>query len=135
MVIDVIDGSDFMFLGRMPRRRKRRKEVKEEIDSVNSLIATLKAAGGDPIIVHGMSNALGYVVDRIIDRARSYGIISLLCFHGHGAPGVMSIAGAYGPDMSAHLADLGRRRRRMGRRILAELTGLVLEVNKGKRNG
>lgn len=149
MVIDVIDGSDLRFLGSrprlpkrrkkvlavnpdtgrkeeivlgpLPRRPKRRREVKEEIDSVWSLIAELKEAGGDPIIVYGMSNALGYVVDRVIERAHSHGMLSLLRFHGHGAPGGMSIAGAYYRDMSAHLADLGPKKRRIARRILADL--------------
>ena len=122
MVIDVVDGSELRWIGgQLPKNRKRRKGIVSEIESVQGLLATLKNAGGHPIIVYGMSNALSYVVDQIINRAQSFGTITLLRFHGHGAPGIMSIAGSCGPDMSKHLADIGAKRRRMTRRILSEL--------------
>lgn len=100
MVIDIADGTD--------------------PSVISSEVADLRASGGDPIIVYGMSNALGHVVDRIKQRAGGYGMITILRFFGHGAPGIMGIAGGSGPDMSRHLADLGGARRRRTVRSRAE---------------
>lgn len=114
MIIDVLDGAD---LGRRSKRKKILKE-KEELDD---WITSVKKAGINPIVVHGMSNALGYVVDRIIERARSHGTITLLRFHGHGAPGLMGVAGGKWTEMSRHLSDFGPYRKRRARRTLGEL--------------
>lgn len=114
MVIDVLDGAD---LG----RRSMRKKVVNEKKELTDWITGVKKAGIDPIIVYGTSNAIGHVVERIIDRARAHRTITLLRFHGHGAPGEMGIAGGKWTSASQHLSDFGPRRRRLARRTLSEL--------------
>lgn len=114
MIIDVLDGGD---LGRPGRRRKVREEQKE----LRSWITNVRNAGGDPIVVHGMSNAIQYVVDRVIERAGRYGTISVLRFHGHGLPGEMGITGGMFQDQSRHLSDLGKHRRWAAGAILRQL--------------
>ena len=154
MVIDVVDGSILRFIGRKLRIPREQKNVQEDIRSTQRLINALEKGAGDdglscfpspPIVVYGMSNAIGFVVDKIKVRAGSYGMIDLLRFHGHGAPGMMGIAGNYGADMSRHLADLGPRRKRLAGRTLAELRAYFspfgrvelhgCEVGKGKTGG
>lgn len=103
MIIDVLNGSD-------PGRTGKGPKVTEERKELSGWISNVRSAGGDPIIVHGMSNAIQYVVDLIIDRAGRYNTISVLRFHGHGAPDVMGIAGGMWQDRSRHLSDLGNRR-------------------------
>lgn len=114
MIIDVLDAGDLGRPGKGPKVLSEQKELK-------SWIANVRKAGGDPIVVHGMSNAIQYVVDRVIGRAIGYGTISLLRFHGHGAPGIMGIAGGMWQDRSRHLSDLGSRRRLAAGAILREL--------------
>jgi hypothetical protein len=114
MIIDVLDGGDLGRPGKGPK-------VQEEQKEVRSWITNVRKAGGDPIVVHGMSNAIQYVVDRVIERAGRYGTISALRFHGHGAPGVMGVAGGMWQDQSRHLSDLGNRRRLAAGAILREL--------------
>lgn len=120
MIIDVIDAAD---LGRRwkGKSRKFREELREEKQDLRSWIKGVKEAGGDPIVVYGMSNALAFVVDEVIGRAGLYGSIELLRFHGHGAPGLMGIAGGKWSEMSRHVSDFGPRRRRLAGRTLAEL--------------
>jgi hypothetical protein len=101
MIIDVIGGSDR--------------------DSIRNEVTQLKAAGGDPIIVNGMSNAVGQVAKRIIERAGSHGVITLLRFHGQLALGIVATADGREPDRITRLANLLGRGRTGAQRALASL--------------
>jgi hypothetical protein len=105
MIIDVLGGSD-----RDPTRNQ---------------VTQLKAAGGDPIIVNGVSNAVGQMSKRIIERAGSHSVITLLRFHGQLALGIGATAGGREADRNTRLANLlGRilgRRRSGAQRALAAL--------------
>jgi len=48
------------------------------------------------IATSGMSGGVGQVVDDILERRRALGPIALLRFFGHGAPGLMGVAGGTG---------------------------------------
>lgn len=61
-------------------------------------IIAVKAAGGFPIVIYGMSGAVSQVVQEIISRAIGHRQITLLRFHGHGAPGMMN----FGAGTEAH---------------------------------
>ncbi len=49
----------------------------------------IRKAGGNPIVVGGMSNGIEHTVNAIMRQANN---IFLLRFHGHGAPGVAAIS-------------------------------------------
>ncbi len=55
-------------------------------------VETIRNIGGKPIVMRGMCGAVEQVVHEIISRAALPGMIELLRFHGHGAPGMMNIA-------------------------------------------
>jgi hypothetical protein len=61
-------------------------------------VATIKAAGGDPIVMVGMCGAVADAVGQIIRKAKRPRQITLLRFHGHGAPGMMNIAAGTEPQ-------------------------------------
>ena len=101
MIIDVIGGSD-----RGPTRNE---------------VTQLKAAGGDPIIVNGMPNAVGQLAKRIIERAGSHGMITLRRFHGELALGIAGSASGRERERSTRLTNLLGRRRTGAQRALAAL--------------
>jgi hypothetical protein len=72
MIIDVVDGTDPQL--------------------VNGEVADIREAGGDPIVMYGMSNAVASMVDQVILRAGATGTIDLLRLHGHGSAGSMYVA-------------------------------------------
>lgn len=70
--IDVVDGTD---------------------PSLVSLEASdIRNAGGDPIIVFGMSNGIDFVMSQIAAKARP-GKVALLRIHGHGNRGLQNVTG------------------------------------------
>lgn len=70
--IDVVDGTD---------------------PSLVALEATdIRAAGGNPIVVFGMSNGIEFVTNQIVARGRTRNVM-LLRFHGHGNRGLQNVTG------------------------------------------
>jgi len=55
-------------------------------------VSAIKQGGGNPLVMYGMSAAVEHMVNQVKIRAVRHGSISLLRFHGHGAPGMMNIA-------------------------------------------
>ena len=55
--------------------------------------ADIVAAGGDPIVVFGMSGGVDFVMNQIAGRARGPESIALLRFHGHGNRGQQNLTG------------------------------------------
>lgn len=55
--------------------------------------ADIRAAGGNPIVVYGMSGGVDYVMQNIAGRARGRGSIALLRIHGHGNRGMQNVTG------------------------------------------
>jgi hypothetical protein len=70
--IDVVDGTDPSL--------------------VNLEAADIRAAGGDPIVVFGMSNGIEFVTNQIVARGRRENVM-LLRFHGHGNRGLQNVTG------------------------------------------
>lgn len=70
--IDVVDGTDPSL--------------------VNLEASDIRAAGGDPIVVFGMSNGIEFVTRQIVARGRP-GNVMLLRFHGHGNQGLQNVTG------------------------------------------
>jgi peptidoglycan hydrolase-like protein with peptidoglycan-binding domain len=67
------------------------------VDGTDSSLVTLEAAdirsaGGDPIVVFGMSNGIEFVTREIVARGRP-GNVMLLRFHGHGNRGLQNVTG------------------------------------------
>jgi hypothetical protein len=54
--------------------------------------ADVRAAGGDPIVVFGMSNGIEFVTQQILARGRAQNVM-LLRFHGHGNRGLQNVTG------------------------------------------
>lgn len=54
--------------------------------------ADIRRAGGDPIVVFGMSNGVQFVTDQIVSRGRRNNVM-LLRFHGHGGRGTQNTTG------------------------------------------
>jgi hypothetical protein len=70
--IDVVDGTD---------------------PSLIALEASdIRAAGGDPIVIFGMSNGIVFMTDQIVRRGRTANVM-LLRFHGHGGKGTQNVTG------------------------------------------
>lgn len=83
--IDVVDGTD---------------------PALIALEATdIRTAGGDPIVMSGMSNGVSVAMDLIVTRAKALGSVALLRFHGHGGHGVMGVSSGEG-DGIPHLSDI-----------------------------
>lgn len=53
----------------------------------------IRNAGGDPIVVYGMSNGVDYVMSQIAMRARGSNSVALLRIHGHGNRGMQNMTG------------------------------------------
>lgn len=66
----------------------------------------LTRAGGDPIIMHGMSNAVMQAMDEVCNRAGGSGGVAMVRFYSHGGPGMQNVAsGADGGNMG-HLSGI-----------------------------
>jgi peptidoglycan hydrolase-like protein with peptidoglycan-binding domain len=84
--IDVVDGTD---------------------PSLIELEATdIRNAGGDPIVLHGMSNGVAVAMNMIATRAKGAGTVALLRFHGHGGPGGQNVSAGDSADGAAHMAAI-----------------------------
>jgi peptidoglycan hydrolase-like protein with peptidoglycan-binding domain len=71
--IDVVDGTD---------------------PSLVAMEATdIRNAGGDPIVVYGMSNGVEFVMQQIAAKAVGPKRVALLRFHGHGNKGMQNVTG------------------------------------------
>lgn len=78
------------------------------VDGTDSSLVTLEAtdirrAGGDPIVVFGMSNGLEFVMRQIAQRGRRNNVM-LLRIHGHGNRGLQNVTGGQingAPHMAA----------------------------------
>lgn len=71
--IDVVDGTDSALV---------------EMEA-----ADIRTAGGDPIVVYGMSNGVEYVMGRIRAAAGGAQSVALLRIHEHGARGTQNVTG------------------------------------------
>jgi hypothetical protein len=65
----------------------------------------IRAAGGNPVILRGMSNGVGQAV---VDIQRQYpsGSIAILRFHSHGEAGDMNVSAGTGGDSAADLSGI-----------------------------
>ena len=63
----------------------------------------IRRAGGNPIVIGGMSGGVEQAVNEIL-RAAAPGTVFLLRFHGHGAPGVAGISFGQGVPGEHHAA-------------------------------
>ncbi|MBK9167619.1 MAG: peptidoglycan-binding protein [Bryobacterales bacterium] len=72
-IIDVVDGTDPSL--------------------VNLEANDIRAAGGDPIVVFGMSNGVAVVMGEIVARAGGPNTVALLRIHGHGGKGIQNVTG------------------------------------------
>jgi len=102
--IDVVDGTD---------------------PSLVALEASdIRSAGGDPIVVYGMSNGVQYIMGQILARAR-HGRVALLRFHGHGNRGMQNVTGGeiYG---APHLAGISNDNFSQIAGTLAGISGIFL---------
>jgi peptidoglycan hydrolase-like protein with peptidoglycan-binding domain len=80
----------------------------------------IRRAGGNPIVIGGMSNGVEQAVNDIVSAHRN---LFLLRFHGHGAPGTASISSGHGeldPGM-IHRADITLSNLAVIRPIVARL--------------
>jgi hypothetical protein len=74
-------------------------------DLLTGEVADIRAAGGTPIILGGMSNGVGQAISDV--RARyPAGAIAILRFHSHGAPGDMNVSAGTGGDSRADLSGI-----------------------------
>jgi peptidoglycan hydrolase-like protein with peptidoglycan-binding domain len=64
----------------------------------------IRSAGGNPIVVFGMSNGIEFVSRQIVARGRP-GNVMLLRFHGHGNRGLQNVTGGT-IDGAPHLAAI-----------------------------
>lgn len=67
-------------------------------------VADIRAAGGEPIIIGGMSNGVEQAVTNILQATRT-GKVFLLRFHGHGAPGVAGVSDGRG-ELGDHMSSI-----------------------------
>lgn len=65
-------------------------DVTEESDRHEE--KAIRASGGRPIVMYGMSGGVEHMVQQVSMRAGLAGQISLLRFHGHGGPGMMNVS-------------------------------------------
>jgi hypothetical protein len=65
----------------------------------------IRRAGGDPLLIGGMSNG-GEQAVMDITRAASAGSIFLLRFHGHGAPGLAGVSDGQGGIAGEHFSSI-----------------------------
>jgi hypothetical protein len=68
-------------------------------------VADIRAAGGRPIILGGMSNGVGQAITDVRSRYLA-GATAILRFHSHGAPGDMNVSAGTGGDSRADLSGI-----------------------------
>lgn len=124
--------ADDGIVGRMTWDRLMQTTNAQTIDVVDgtdpSLVALeasdIRNAGGDPIVVYGMSNGVQYVMGQILMKARA-GRVALLRFHGHGNRGMQNVTGGeiYG---APHLAGISNDNFSQIAGTLARISGIFL---------
>lgn len=80
----------------------------------------IRRAGGQPLLIGGMSNGVEQIV-RDIRRAAPRGRVFLLRFHGHGAPGAAGISDGHGGLAGEHLSSLHSRNWNRVRDVIRQL--------------
>lgn len=86
-------------------------------------VSDIRRAGGNPIVIGGMSNGVEQAVTEILRAGRG---VFLLRFHGHGARGAAGISSGHGdldPSM-IHRSDIALHNLRELRPVLSRLRGL-----------
>lgn len=66
--------------------------------------ADIRRAGGNPIVIGGMSNGVEQAVTEVLRVARQ-GKVFILRFHGHGAPGVAGVSDGHG-ELGDHASSI-----------------------------
>lgn len=84
--------------------------------------ADIRAAGGNPIILYGMSNGVGQAALEVQLRSRSPGKVAILRFHSHGAPGDMNVSAGTGGDSKADLSGISHDNLALAAPALRSLT-------------
>jgi hypothetical protein len=82
--------------------------------------ADIRAAGGTPIILHGMSNGIGQAVSDL-RSTHTAGSVAILRFHSHGAPGDMNVSAGTGGDSRADLSGISHDNLNLIRPQLSQL--------------
>jgi hypothetical protein len=94
-IIDCVDVFDSFQREELLRANKR-KEADAMSDSYDTEVADIRAVGGNPLVIGGMSNGVEQAITLIRNEASE---TFLLRFHGHGYPGSAGIAaGSGGPN-------------------------------------
>jgi hypothetical protein len=65
----------------------------------------IRLAGGNPLLIGGMSNGVEQMVTQIL-QAAPHGRVFILRFHGHGAAGVAGISEGHGGHEGEHLSGI-----------------------------
>ncbi len=104
-----------------------RLPIMDCIDIFDPSLSTLErrdiiAAGGNPILLGGMSNGVEQAVQLIVSA--SPGDVFLLRFHGHGAPGVAGFSFGQGGAGFGHRADVDPQNLSIMLPILSRLRGI-----------
>lgn len=68
-------------------------------------VASIRAAGGHPIILYGMSNGVAEATARVRSTYPANSVV-ILRFHSHGAPGDMNVSAGTGGDSKADLSGI-----------------------------
>lgn len=92
----------------------------EDPTALTGEAADIRAAGGAPIILRGMSNGVGQAV---ADLRSAYpaGAVAILRFHSHGAPGDMNVSAGTGGDSRADLSGISHDNLNLVRPQLGQL--------------
>jgi hypothetical protein len=94
-IVDCVDVFDSFQREELLKANKT-KQAAEMADSYNTEVADLRAVGGNPFVLGGMSNGVEQAVTLICSAARN---TFLLRFHSHGYPGSAGVsAGSGGPN-------------------------------------
>lgn len=63
-------------------------------------------AGGNPIIMYGMCNAVAAAMDEVTSRAGTGGMMAMVRFYSHGGPGMQNIASGRDGNNMEHLSGV-----------------------------
>ncbi|PZW50358.1 putative peptidoglycan binding protein [Humitalea rosea] len=66
----------------------------------------LTRAGGNPIIMYGMSNAVAAAMDEVVARAGAGGMTAMVRFYSHGGPGMQNVASGHDGGNMGHLSGV-----------------------------